>query len=227
MGFWKRPRLSRQPGGTSLCVGIAILVVGVVLVLLGWLWEGTWEDVFIEVGAAAGVGGIVLLFKPRLMRQVDERATDVATKAAATTAEEIATSRTEGFERRLVKLESDSQPLFDCGIVLRHSQRGYSPACLGRVVREVLFSRRLLLGCGWGLQDDGYAPRLRLHRGRGSGRSPSWRVVCAAHAFRPRLCRFRCASVETGVGVHLQKVASSQSSTRPTTPVGTPRRLHL
>ena len=108
MGLWTRLRLSRQPDGTSPWWGIGILLAGIVLALLGYLWEGTWEDVFIEVGAAAGVGGIVLLFKPRLLRQVDERATDVATKAAATTAEEIATSRTEGFERRLVKLESIS-----------------------------------------------------------------------------------------------------------------------
>ena len=74
------------------------------LALLGYLWEGTWEDVFIEVGAAAGVGGIVLLFKPRLMRQVDERATEAAT----TTAEAVTTSKTEALEERLVRLESIS-----------------------------------------------------------------------------------------------------------------------
>ena len=104
MRLWKRLRLSRQPDGTSPWWGIAILLVGVVLVLLGYLWEGTWEDVFIEVGAAAGVGGIVLLFKPRLMRQVGERAAETAT----TTAEAITTSRTEALEERLVRLESIS-----------------------------------------------------------------------------------------------------------------------
>ena len=104
MGLWTRLRLTRQPDGTSPLVGIAILLVGVVLILFGWLWEGTWEDVFIEVGAAAGVGGIVLLFKPRLMRQVDERATEAAT----TTAEAVTTSRTEALEERLVRLESIS-----------------------------------------------------------------------------------------------------------------------
>ena len=97
-------RLSRQPDGTSPWWGIGILLVGVVLALLGYLWEGTWEDVFIEVGAAAGVGGIVLLFKPRLMRQVGERAAETAT----TTAEAITTSRTEALEERLVRLESIS-----------------------------------------------------------------------------------------------------------------------
>ena len=80
------------------------MLVGVVLAPLGYLWEGTWEDVFIEVGAAAGVGGIVLLFKPRLMRQVGERAAETAT----TTAEAITTSRTEALEERLVRLESIS-----------------------------------------------------------------------------------------------------------------------
>ena len=102
MGLWKRLRLSRQPDGTSPWWGIGILLAGIVLALLGYLWEGTWEDVFIEVGAAAGVGGIVLLFKPRLMRQVDERAAE----AGATAAEDIASTRTEAIEKRLVKLES-------------------------------------------------------------------------------------------------------------------------
>ena len=105
MGLWTRLRLSPQPDGTSPWWGIAILLVGVVLALMGYLWEGTWEDVFIEVGAAAGVGGIVLLFKPRLMRQVDDR----ATKAGATAAEDIASTRTEAIEKRLVKLESLSE----------------------------------------------------------------------------------------------------------------------
>ena len=104
MRLWKRLRLSRQPDGTSPWWGIAVLLGGVALVLLGWLWEGTWEDVFIEVGAAAGVGGIVLLFKPRLMRQVDQ----VATEAAATTAETITASATDDIEERLVRLESVS-----------------------------------------------------------------------------------------------------------------------
>ena len=108
MTLWRQLRLTRQPDGTSPWWGIAILLAGVVLVLLGWLWEGTWEDVFIEVGAAAGVGGIVLLFKPRLLRQVDERATDVATKAATTTADDIASTRTEAIEKRLIKLEGIS-----------------------------------------------------------------------------------------------------------------------
>ena len=108
MGLWTRLRLTRQPDGTSPWWGVAILLVGVVLILFGWLWEGTWEDVFIEVGAAAGVGGLVLLFKPRLLRQVDERATDAATKAATTTAEDIASTRTEEIEKRLIKLESIS-----------------------------------------------------------------------------------------------------------------------
>ena len=104
MAPWKRLRLSRQPDGTSPWWGIAILLVGIALVLLGWLWEGTWEDVFIEVGAAAGVGGIVLLFKPRLMRQVDQ----VATEAATTTAETITASATYDLEERLIRLESVS-----------------------------------------------------------------------------------------------------------------------
>ena len=104
MGLWKRLRWSRQPDGTSLPVGIAVLLVGIVLVLLGYLWEGTWEDVFIEVGAAAAVGGIVLLYKQRFWRQVDER----ATKAGAAAAEDITSTRTEAIEQRLVKLESIS-----------------------------------------------------------------------------------------------------------------------
>ena len=95
MGLWKRLRLSRQPDGTSLPVGIAVLLVGTVLVLLGYLWEGTWEDVFIEVGAAAAVGGIVLLYKQRFWRQ-----------AGAAAAEDITSTRTEAIEQRLVKLES-------------------------------------------------------------------------------------------------------------------------
>ena len=97
-------RLSRQPDGTSPWWGIGILLAGVVLALLGYLWEGTWEDVFIEVGAAAGVGGIVLLFKPRLMRQVKEQAAE----AGAAVAEDIASTKTEAIEQRLVKLESIS-----------------------------------------------------------------------------------------------------------------------
>ena len=104
MGLWTWLRLTRQPDGTSPWWGIAILLGGVALVLLGWLWEGTWEDVFIEVGAAAGVGGIVLLFKPRLMRQVKEQAAE----AGAAVAEDIASTKAEAIEQRLVKLESIS-----------------------------------------------------------------------------------------------------------------------
>ena len=95
MGLWMRFRLSRQPDGTSPWWGIGILLVGVVLALLGYLWEGTWEDVFIEVGAAAGVGGIVLLFKPRLMRQV----LSGAKEEGATVSEAVAISSPSGWER--------------------------------------------------------------------------------------------------------------------------------
>lgn len=102
MGLWTRLRLTRQPDGTSPWWGIAILLAGVLLVLFGWLWEGTWEDVFIEVGAAAGVGGIVLLFKPRLMRQVREEAKE----EAVTTATAIVTTATDELTSRVVRLEN-------------------------------------------------------------------------------------------------------------------------
>ena len=82
--------------------GAALVLVGITLISGGLLLGGTWADVYIEVGAAAGVGGIVVLFKPRLMRQVDQ----VATEAAATTAEAIATSKTVELERRFEKFES-------------------------------------------------------------------------------------------------------------------------
>ena len=104
MGLRTKLRLTRQPDGMSTWVGIAILLVGVVLILFGWLWEGTWEDVFIEVGAAAGVGGIVLLFKPRLLRQVDQRAAEAGTTAGET----AAALRTEALEERVVRLEGVS-----------------------------------------------------------------------------------------------------------------------
>ena len=97
-------RLSRQPDGASAWVWIALLALGTTLVLLGYFWEGTWEDVFIEVGAAAGVGGVVMFFKPRLMQQVREEAKG----EAATTAEVVASSRTDALEKRLVRLESIS-----------------------------------------------------------------------------------------------------------------------
>lgn len=85
--------------------GFAILSLGIILIGVGILLGGTWADVSIEVGAAAGVGGIVLLFKPRLIRQVDQ----VATEVASTTAEAIATSKTEELEKRLEQFESISE----------------------------------------------------------------------------------------------------------------------
>ena len=101
MRLWKRLPLSRQPDGSSPWWGIGILLAGIVLALLGYLWDGTWEDVFIEVGAAAGVGGIVLLFKPLLMQQVREQAKNEAT----TTAVAIVTTATEELKNRVVRLE--------------------------------------------------------------------------------------------------------------------------
>lgn len=127
MGFWKRLRLTRQPDGTSLPVGIAVLLVGTVLVLLGYLWEGTWEDVSIEVGAAAAVGGIVLLYKQRFWRKVDER----ATKAGAAAAEAI--------EQRLV-----SHRLM---VEARQAAEGSGKRLKGRL--------RLLINDEWALTDAG------------------------------------------------------------------------
>ena len=75
-------------------VAVALILFGAGLVLCGFLWEGTWEDVAIEVGAAVGVGGVVLLAKPRLMRQVKQ----VATQAAA--------DHTEPLTRRVSNLEN-------------------------------------------------------------------------------------------------------------------------
>ena len=63
---------------TSPWWGIALIVLGGALIAGGLLLGGTWADVAIEVGAAAGVGGIVLLFKNRFMRQVDVVATQAA-----------------------------------------------------------------------------------------------------------------------------------------------------
>lgn len=102
MGLWTRLRLNRQPDGTSAWVWIVLLALGITLVLFGYFWEGTWEDVFIEVGAAAGVGGVVLFFKPRLMQQVREQAKD----EAATTAAAIVTTATEELTSRVVRLEN-------------------------------------------------------------------------------------------------------------------------
>ena len=39
--------------------------------------------------------------------------------------------------------EANSQPLFDRGIVLRHSRRGYPPVDYGEWSSQVLFSVRL------------------------------------------------------------------------------------
>ena len=94
MGLWTRLRLRRQPDGTSIWWGIAILLAGMALVASMWHGEGPWKDFSFEIGGAAAVGGIVLLFKPWLMRKVDERAQE----AAATTAKDVATSRTEALE---------------------------------------------------------------------------------------------------------------------------------
>ena len=91
----------RQPGGTSLWLGIAILLAGIVLVVSVWHGEGSWKDLSFEIGGAAVVGGIVVLFKPWLMRKVDKRAQETA----ADTAEAVATSRTVALEERLVRLE--------------------------------------------------------------------------------------------------------------------------
>ena len=99
-----RLRLTRQPDGMSLWLGIAILLAGIVLVVSVWHREGPWKDFSFEIGGAAVVGGIVVLFKPRLMRQVREGAKEEAT----TTAEAVAMSRTEGLEERLVRLEGVS-----------------------------------------------------------------------------------------------------------------------
>ena len=81
----------------------ALILFGAGLVLCGFLWEGTWEDVAIEVGAAAGVGGIVLLFKPQPMRQVKQ----VATQAAA--------DHTEPLTRRVANLENINEIQANCG----------------------------------------------------------------------------------------------------------------
>ena len=86
--------MNEQVQRTSPWWGLGLILFGAGLVLGGYLFEGTWEDVAIEVGAAAGVGGIVLLFKPRLMRQVKQ----VATQAAA--------DHTEPLTRRVSNLEN-------------------------------------------------------------------------------------------------------------------------
>ena len=102
MKLWKLLRLNHHRDQISPWWGIALALAGSIAILFGLFWEGTWEDVSIEVGAAALVGGIVLYFKPRLMRQVDER----AEKAGAAIAEAIASSAKEEWEERLVRLES-------------------------------------------------------------------------------------------------------------------------
>lgn len=86
--------MSEQIRRISPWWGLGLVLFGAGLVLCGYLFEGTWEDVAIQVGAAAGVGGVVLLFKPRLMRQVKQ----VATEAAA--------EHTEPLERRVSNLEN-------------------------------------------------------------------------------------------------------------------------
>ena len=86
--------MNEQVQRTSPWWGLVLILLGAGLALGGYLFEGTWEDVAIEVGAAAGVGGIVLLFKPRLMRQVKQ----VATQAAA--------DHTEPLTRRVSNLEN-------------------------------------------------------------------------------------------------------------------------
>lgn len=81
--------LREQKQKTSPWWGVALVVIGTLSVLSGLLWEGTWEDVAIEVGAAAGVGGVVLLFKPLIMRQVGQ----VAIQAATATTKELLKTR--------------------------------------------------------------------------------------------------------------------------------------
>ena len=104
MRLWTRLRLTRPHDEAFPWLGVFILMAGILLVGLGWRWEGTWEDVFIEVGAAAGVGGIVLLYKQRFWRQVDQRAAE----AGATAGQTAAALRTEALEERLVRLEGVS-----------------------------------------------------------------------------------------------------------------------
>ena len=94
MRLRERLRLSRQPDETSPWWSIVLVALGAGLIGGGLWLGGTWADVAIEVGAAAGVGGIVLWFKPRLMRQVDQ----VATQAAAAV--------TDKFTEQFVKLEN-------------------------------------------------------------------------------------------------------------------------
>ena len=91
-----------EPHETSPWWGVALIVLGGALIAGGLLLGGTWADVAIEVGAAAGVGGIVLLFKNRFMRQVDKRATE----AAITTAEATITPTTEALEELRIRLDS-------------------------------------------------------------------------------------------------------------------------
>lgn len=94
MRLRERLRLSRQPDETSPWWSAALVALGAGLIAGGLSLGGTWADVAIEVGAAAGVGVVVLWFKPRLMRQVDQ----VATQAA--------TAVTDKFAKQFVKLEN-------------------------------------------------------------------------------------------------------------------------
>ena len=149
MQRWLRLRSSRQFDGASARVWIVLLALGTALVLLGLFWEGTWEDVSIEIGAAAVVGGVVVFFKPRLMKQVRTQAKEEATTIASA----LVMTATEELTSRVVRLEN----VGDVQANVQANLQENAEQAISAVVEEVSqqnIERQLIIASEQGLFSD-------------------------------------------------------------------------
>ena len=87
--------LSEQHGKASRLLGVALLVLGAGIIAGGIPIGGPVEAIAIEIGAAAAVGGIVLLFEPSLRRRLNRLITEAV--AAGTAERETRTIRLGGI----------------------------------------------------------------------------------------------------------------------------------
>lgn len=86
--------MNAQHGKASRWLGIALLVLGAGIIAGGIPIGGPVEAIAIEIGAAAAVGGIVILFEPLIRRRLNR------------TIREAVRAGTAELEERVVKLES-------------------------------------------------------------------------------------------------------------------------